>query len=103
MSQTISRCIHTSDVVEIIDIICHNLKDLIVDFMNNVYRIFHCISVDFFVGLIAIDTNGAALVVGEIRIIRAVVALDIIFAILESLMPAFSIAGVVIDEDDIVS
>jgi len=63
----------------------------------------HPLAVDFLVSLIAIDTDDAALVVSEIAIIRAVVALDIIFAILESLMPAFAIAGVVIIKDDIVS
>ena len=58
---------------------------------------------DFLVSISAIDANGAALVVSKITIIRAVVALDIIFAILESLLPAFAIAGVVIVKDDIVS
>ena len=63
----------------------------------------HHLTVDFIVSLIAIDTDGAALVVSKITIIRAVVALDVIFAILESIMPAFAIAGVVIVKDDIVS
>ena len=63
----------------------------------------HPLTVDFLVSLIAIDTDDAALVVSEIAIIRAVVALDIILAILESLMPAFAIAGVVIIKDEIVS
>ena len=63
----------------------------------------HPLAVDFFVSLIAIDTDGAALVVSKITVIRAIVAVDIIFAILESLVPAFVIAGVVIVKDDIVS
>ena len=78
-------------------------KDNVYSLFFSLYISFHCRGVNFFVSLIAIDTDGAALVVGKITVIRAVIALDIIFAILESLMPAFSIAGVVIVKDDIES
>ena len=82
----------------------HNYDiDNVCSLFFSLYISFHCRDVKFLVSLIAIDTDGAALVVSKIAVIRTVVALDIIFAILESLMPAFSIAGVVVVKDDIES